>query len=142
MKGFLCTCVCQLLSPVLLFATSWTIAHQTLLSIGFSRQDYWSGLACPPPGDLPHPGNETQSPSLHADFFFSQLSKPPGKPSHVCARYIFKYFICVMSPLHYSVQLSYSVVSDSLRPHESQHARPPCPSPTPGVHSDSCPSSQ
>ena len=41
-----------------------------------------------------------------------------------------------------SVQLSHSVVSDSLRPHESQHARPPCPSPTPGVHSDSCPSSQ
>ena len=41
-----------------------------------------------------------------------------------------------------SVQLSRSVVSDSLRPHESQHARPPCPSPTPGVHSDSRPSSQ
>ena len=41
-----------------------------------------------------------------------------------------------------SVQFSRSVVSDSLRPHESQHARPPCPSPTPGVHSDSCPLSQ
>ena len=40
-----------------------------------------------------------------------------------------------------SVQFSCSVVSDSLRPHESQHSRPPCPSPTPGVHSDSCPSS-
>ena len=40
-----------------------------------------------------------------------------------------------------SVQFSHSVVSDPLRPHESQHARPPCPSPTPGVHSDSCPSS-
>ena len=42
----------------------------------------------------------------------------------------------------YSLQFSRSVVSDSLRPHESQHARPPCPSPTPGVHSDSRPSSQ
>ena len=42
----------------------------------------------------------------------------------------------------YSVQFSHSVVSDSLQPHESQHARPPCPSPTPGVHSDSHPSSQ
>ena len=42
----------------------------------------------------------------------------------------------------HSVQFSHSVMSDSLRPHESQHARPPCPSPTPGVHSDSCPSSQ
>ena len=41
-----------------------------------------------------------------------------------------------------SDQISCSVVSNSLRPHESQHARPPCPSPTPGVHSDSCPSSQ
>ena len=41
-----------------------------------------------------------------------------------------------------SVQSSHSVVSESLRPHESQHAGPPCPSPTPGVHSDSCPSSQ
>ena len=41
-----------------------------------------------------------------------------------------------------SDQISHSVVSDSLRPHESQHARPPCPSPIPGVHSDSCPSSQ
>uniref|UniRef100_A0AC11E9K4 Uncharacterized protein n=4 Tax=Ovis aries TaxID=9940 RepID=A0AC11E9K4_SHEEP len=41
----------------------------------------------------------------------------------------------------YSVQFSRSVVSDSLRPHEPQHARPPCPSPSPGVHSDSCPSS-
>ena len=41
-----------------------------------------------------------------------------------------------------SVQFNHSVVSNSLRPHESQHARPPCPSPTPGVHSDSRPSSQ
>ena len=41
-----------------------------------------------------------------------------------------------------SDQISRSVVSDSLRPHESQHTRPPCPSPTPGVHSDSCSSSQ
>ena len=45
------------------------------------------------------------------------------------------------SPIR-SDQISHSVVSDSLRPHESQHTRPPCPSPTPGVHSDSCPSSQ
>ena len=50
-------------------------------------------------------------------------------------------FIWALS-LFSSVQFSHSVVSDSLRPHESQHARPPCPSPTPGVHSDSRPSSQ
>ena len=44
--------------------------------------------------------------------------------------------------IHLGVQFSHSVVSNSLRPHESQHARPPCPSPTPGVHSNSCPSSR
>ena len=49
--------------------------------------------------------------------------------------------IMVSSPIS-SVQFSRSVVSDSFRPHESQHARPPCPSPTPRVHSDSHPSSQ
>ena len=50
--------------------------------------------------------------------------------------------ICMTKSLCCSVQFSCSVVSNSLRPHESQHARPPCPSPTPGVHSDSRPSSQ
>ena len=44
--------------------------------------------------------------------------------------------------VEYSVQFSHSVVSDSLQPHESQHARPPCPSPTPGVYPNSCPSSR
>ena len=55
------------------------------------------------------------------------------------------FFIVFLSPLTFpSVHkhFSSSVVSDSLRPHESQHARPPCPSPTPGVHPNSCPSSQ
>ena len=50
--------------------------------------------------------------------------------------------MCAYTIKSSSVQFSRSVVSDSLRPHESQHARPPCPSPTPGVHSDSRPSSQ
>ena len=48
----------------------------------------------------------------------------------------------ILSPCFSSVQFSHSVMSNSLWPHESQHARPPCPSTTPGVHSDSCPSSQ
>ena len=50
--------------------------------------------------------------------------------------------ICLSIALYHSVQFSRSVVSDSLRPHESQHARPPCPSSSPGVHSDSRPPSQ
>ena len=50
--------------------------------------------------------------------------------------------VCIHNGIFSSVQFICSVVSDSLRPHESQHARPPCPSPTPGIHSDSHPSSQ
>ena len=48
-----------------------------LLSMGFSRQEYWSGLPCPPPGDFPNPGIEPGSPALQAH---SLLTKPPGKP--------------------------------------------------------------
>ena len=46
-------CVLSHVSHVRLFATLWTVAHQAPLSMGFSRQEYWSGLSCPPPGDLP-----------------------------------------------------------------------------------------
>ena len=58
---------------------------------------------------------------------------------------IFIHLFCILDSTYkwnLTVQCSHSVVSDSLQPHESQHARPPCPSPTPGVHSDSCPSSR
>ena len=62
----------QLLSPVQLFETLWTVDHQDPLSIGFSRQEYWSGLPFPTPEDLPNPGNEPislASPALAAVFF-------------------------------------------------------------------------
>ena len=48
-------------SCVRLFETLWTVAHQAPLSMGFSRQEYWSGLPCPPPGDLPDLGKEIAS---------------------------------------------------------------------------------
>ena len=51
----------KLLSHVHLFATPWTVARQAPLSTGFSREEYWSGLPCPPPGDLPDPGIEPKS---------------------------------------------------------------------------------
>ena len=57
----------QSLSLIQLFATSWTIGCQAPLSIGFSRQVNWSGLPCPSPGDLPHPGIKPWSPALQAD---------------------------------------------------------------------------
>ena len=52
------------LSRVRLFATPWTVAYQALPSMGFSRQEYWSGLPFPSPGDLPNPGIEPGSPAL------------------------------------------------------------------------------
>ena len=48
-------------SPVPLFATSWTVVHQAPLSMGLSRQEYWTGLPFPPPGDLPDSGTELMS---------------------------------------------------------------------------------
>jgi len=65
------------LSRVQLFATPWTIAYQAPLSMEFSRQEYWSGLLFPSPGDLPDPGIEPRSPTLQAD---ASPSEPPGKP--------------------------------------------------------------
>ena len=70
--------VCHSLSRVHLFAIPWTVACQAALSMGFSRQEYWGGLPCPPPGDLPSPGIEPGSLALQAD---SLPSKPPGKPN-------------------------------------------------------------
>ena len=60
--------------------TPWTVAHQAPLSRGFSRQEYWSRLPCPPPGDLSNPGIEPRSPALQADFLPSET---PGKPVNV-----------------------------------------------------------
>ena len=61
-------------------ATSWTVARQAPLSMGFSSQEYWSGLLCPPAGDLPNPGIKPislMSPALTGRFF---TTEPPGKP--------------------------------------------------------------
>ena len=60
-------------------ATPWTAAHQAPLSMGFSRQEYCSGLPCPPPGYLPNWGIESRSPASQAN---SLLSEPPGKPKN------------------------------------------------------------
>ena len=57
------------LSHVQLFVTPWPIACQAPLSMGFSRQEYYSGLPCPSPGDLPNPGTESASPALAGGFF-------------------------------------------------------------------------
>ena len=59
----------KLLSHVQRFAAPWTVAHQAPLSMGFSRQEYWSGLAFPSPGDLPGPGIEPASLAAAGGFF-------------------------------------------------------------------------
>ena len=66
------------LSRIRLFATPWTVAHQAPLSMGFSRQEYWSGLPFPSPGDLPYPGIEPGPPALQADSLPS--AEPKGSP--------------------------------------------------------------
>ena len=73
----MCMCV-QSLSHVRLFATLWTVAHRAPLSMGSPRQEYWSGLPFPSPGDLPDPGIKPGSPPLQAD---SLPSESPGKPA-------------------------------------------------------------
>ena len=112
-------CSCVWLSVIL-----WSIVWQASLSMGFSRQEYWSGLLCLLPGDLPDPGVEPTSltsPALTGRFFTISTTWE--------------------APHSTSVQFSRSVVSDSLWPDEFQHSRLPCPSPTPG-ELDSRPSSQ
>ena len=61
-----------------IFATPWTIAHQTTLSMGFSRQKYQSGLPFSSPGDLPNPGIESRSPPLQAGFTVWATREAPG----------------------------------------------------------------
>ena len=82
-------CALSCFSRVQLFATSWTIAHQAPLSAGFSRQEYWSWLPCPPLGDLLNPGIESASPvspALQAD---SLLTEPSGKPKLIYYRIVY-----------------------------------------------------
>ena len=73
-----------------LFETPWTVARQAPLSMGFSRQEPWSGLPGPPPGDLPHPGIEPRSPTLRAYSLLSESpanSMKPSVPSKLKAKY-------------------------------------------------------
>ena len=73
------------LSRFQLFATLWTVAYQAPLSMGFSRQQYWSGLPFPSPEDLPDPGIKPRSPAMQAD---ALSSEPPGKSYIMPIRHI------------------------------------------------------
>ena len=98
--------------------TPWTIQ-----SMEFTRPEYWSGLVPSSRGSF-QPGDWTHVSCIVGRFLTSWSTR-----ALMCAQFS-------------SVQFSRSVVSNSLQPHESQNARPPCPSPTPRVYSDSCPLSR
>ena len=129
LKG-LCVCVCVstcvcALSCVWPFATPWTVAHQVPLSLRFSRQEYQSGLPWPPPRWSFTPRNQIlifTSPALAGGFFNTSttLEVPVNNQFR-------------------SVTQSCPTLCD---PHGLQHTRPPCPSPTPGAYSNSCPLSR
>ena len=124
--------------------------------MGFSRQEYQSGLPFPSPGDLPDPGVEPSSPAMQAD---ALPSEPPGKPlqkahpkSSNCQHpkltlatdpegHLAQATPFLRRPPRSSVQFSHSVMSSSLWPHGLQHDRLPCPS-IPRASSNSCPSSR
>ena len=131
-------CACSVC--VGLFATPWTAAHQAPLSMRFPRQEYLNGLPLLSPGDLLTLGIKPGSPALAGRFF---TTEPPEKIT--CWR-----SVCIIN--HHRLTSRYSVISfssvrslnpvwlsDSLWPHESQHARPACPSLTPRVYSNPCP---
>ena len=119
---YVCVCVCMhstLLQSCLTLCNALDWSSQDSLTHGILQAEYWCGLPYPPPEYLPHPGVKTVSLCL----LYWQVGSLPLVPAG-------------------SVQFSRSVVSDSLWPHESQHTRPRCPSPTPGIYSNPCPSSQ
>ena len=72
--------VCSVAQSRVTLATLWTVARQAPLSMGLPRQEYWSGLSFPPPGDLPDPGMEFKSPALAGRFVTTEA---PGEPTHV-----------------------------------------------------------
>ena len=100
-------CVLNYFGHVQFLVTLWTVAHQVPLSMGFSRQGYWSRLPCPPPEGLPNPG-------IKPMFLLS--------PALACGLFTLLYLRSSLILIS-SVQFSHSVVSDSLWPHRLQPTR-------------------
>ena len=110
------------LSRVWLFATPWTAAHQAPLSIGFSRQEYWSGLPLPSLEEV-----------------LAEGITNIGQYLLICYKFYMYWFILYsINVRRWLLLFSCPVVSDSLLPHGLQHARPSWPSPSPGVCPSSC----
>ena len=129
----------------LTLVTPRTVALQAPQSMGFSRQEYWSRLPCPPPGDLPNPGIELLSPEVSALQVDSLPSDPPGKPQGPfknTSNLLKTPKSFCLGGSHLLIFQFSSVAQLCLtlwQPHGQQHAKPPCPSPTPRAYSNSCP---
>ena len=119
---------CLLLSHVQLFATTWAVDCQAPLSMGFTRQENWSGKSFSSPGNLPDTGIKLASPSLVGELFTIWPESLESGHWKIAKSWL--------------GQFSFSVVSDVLQPHGLQHTRLPCLSPTPRACSNSCPSNQ
>ena len=102
LNNILSVCMLSHLSLVQLFVTMWTIAHQAPLSLGFPWQEYWSGMPCPPPGDLPDPWIEPvslKSPALAGRLFTTSTTWEAHSPSlltsffkSICS-FVFHFFL-------------------------------------------------
>ena len=89
-------CLPSCFSHVRLYATVWTIARQAPLSMGFSRQEYWSGLPCPPLGGLPNPGIKPMSltsPALAGGFFTTSCTQEAQRP-HMLQQRLDEALVC------------------------------------------------
>ena len=118
-------CILSCFIRVQLFATLWAVVCQASLSMGFSRQGYWSGLPCLPPGDLPNPGIEPASltsPALASGFFTTNITWEAQRVTYMHINETFLYSVKIQS---LSSLFSCSVVSDSLRSHGLQNVRLP-----------------
>ena len=102
-------CVLSCFSCVWLFATLWTVAHQSPLSMGFFRKECWSGLPCPSPGDLPNRGTELASPALQAvsyitgELFTNRATwEAPFIPVCLCAKSL-QLYLTLCNPMDCSL---------------------------------------
>ena len=99
-----CACLVSLFSRVQLFVVLWTIAHQVLLSMGISGKEYWSGLPCPSPGDLPNPGTEPTSlmfPALAGSFFTTCATWEARRGFRVGNKHLYFGYIASVAPLEW-----------------------------------------
>ena len=95
-KYYYCAHVLSRFSHVRLFVTLWTVAHQAPLSLGFSRQEYQSGLPRHPPGGLPQPWIKPRSPALQV----ASTTEPPGKPKYYYHILFIYYYLLLYSIIY------------------------------------------